>query len=115
MGLQYTLAAIAIVHSEPPQVFMAEDADVLARVLALKLIAPLDPADYRPGRLAEIQEAVLEERWGDAVVDWIGLTDTAVDVYDGEKIWTDAGLSVDDTMLELRLSPLMRGFQDDEA
>jgi hypothetical protein len=115
MGLQYARAAIAIVHSEPPLVFMAEDADVLARVLAIELLAPLDPDAFLPGALADLQQAVLDERWGDAVFEWIGLTDTAVDVYDGEKIWTDAQLSVDDTMLELRLSPLMRASDGDEA
>jgi hypothetical protein len=82
-----TLLAYAVVRGEVPRVFAAEDLDVLHRVLALKLVARTRGSDF--GLAADhVREALLEERWGDAVVAWINHTGVAVDVYGDLEVWT---------------------------
>ena len=53
--------AYAVVHTEPPSIFLADDIDVLHRVLALEVVARTDPALLGAGA-ASIREALLEER-----------------------------------------------------
>lgn len=100
--------AVGVVRGEVPQVFLAENVEVLGRLLALHLIAPT-PASKIGGRVNSIREALLEERWGDAVLDWMSATDNVVDGYDDEHVWTEERLERDFADFELRLSPL---FQD---
>ena len=65
--------AYAVVRSEPPQVFLATDVDVLHRVLASELVART-PSDVQTNSETEaIRRALLDERWGDAVLGWIDL------------------------------------------
>lgn len=86
--------AYAVVHTEPASIFLAEDIDVLHRVLALEVVARTDPALL--GADAEsIRDALLEERWGDAVVSWIRSVGTGIDVYDGKSIYTSDDLPAD--------------------
>ncbi|MGI9621947.1 MAG: hypothetical protein ACR2PK_03850 [Acidimicrobiales bacterium] len=73
--------AYAVVRSDPPDVFLADDIETLNRVLALELVAAADPNTMLPGAAESLREALLEERWADALVDWIGMTGMAVDVY----------------------------------
>lgn len=102
------IGAYAIVRGEEPMVVLAEDADVLSRALALQLVAQL-PADRvsSPARLKLMQEALLEERWADALVTWMEETETAVDVYDeAPRIWTAAELDEEQASMEIRVAPL---------
>ena len=82
-----TTLAYAVVRDNPPRVFAAENLDVLHRVLALKVVARTRGSDFGP-TADYVREALLEERWGDAVVAWINHTDIAVDVYDDLEVWT---------------------------
>ncbi|MEM9201969.1 MAG: hypothetical protein AAGC53_09930 [Actinomycetota bacterium] len=86
--------AYAVVHTEPPSIFLADDIDVLHRVLALEVVARTDPA-LLGDATQEIRDAVLEERWGDAVVAWIRTLGTGIDVYDGKSIYTADDLPAD--------------------
>src|SRR5688500_19370183 len=81
-----TTLAYAVVRDNPPRVFAAENLDVLHRVLALKVVARTRGSDFGP-TADYVREALLEERWGDAVVAWINHTDIAVDVYDDLEVW----------------------------
>lgn len=102
------IGAYAIVRGEEPRVVLAENADVISRALALTLAAQL-PADQisSPARLERIRAALLEERWADAVVEWIEETGTAVDVYDeAPKVWSEGDLDLDHASLEIRLAPI---------
>jgi hypothetical protein len=103
-----TAGAYAVVREEEPKVFLAEDADVLARVLALQVVAQLPAATVKSSaRLEEMRSALLEERWGDALVAWIEETDTPVDVYDESlTVWTNEALDAEQASMEIRMSPL---------
>ena len=67
--------AYAVVHDDPPIVYMAEDLDVLHRALALNLVGRAG-AETFDGHRDAVRQALLDERWGDAVVAWMEATDT---------------------------------------
>jgi hypothetical protein len=100
--------AYAVVRGEEPHIFLAEDAHVLARLLALELVAELPAADVSsPARLDEMRRALLEERWADALVLWMEETGTVVDVYDeAPRVWTSSDMDVEKASLEIRFAPL---------
>lgn len=105
------IGAFAIARGEEaPTVFLAETPEVLDRVLALCLVAQMSAADVSSeSRLSEMRQALLEERWGDAVAAWIDESDLPVDVYSyGPKVWTVDDLDLDHALLEIRVSPLFR-------
>ena len=95
--------AVAIVRSDPPQVFLATDADVLSRVIALKVVARTDPAELSAESLERIRAALLEEQWADAVVEWIQASGEAVDAYPDEDVWSESRLDAEVASLEIRL------------
>lgn len=102
------VGAYAIVRGEEPQVVLAEDAQVLSRALALTLVAQL-PADQvsTEARLDDMKQALLEERWADALVSWMEETETSVDVYDETlPVWTATELDEEQASLEIRMAPL---------
>ena len=82
---------------------MAGDEDVLSRLVALRVVARSDPADLFPGSVERIREALLEERWGDAVAEWIDATGEAVDAYPDEDVWSESQLDAETASLEIRL------------
>ena len=100
------LLAYAVVHHEPPEVLAAEDLDVLHRVLAIQLVARTPGGDLAPGEAEMLRTALIEERWGDAVAQWIDITGVAVDVYSDLRAWTAAELAADTTEFELQFTPL---------
>lgn len=106
MGL--SPVAYAVVHHDPPEVHLATDIDVLHRVLAFELVARTNPATLPRGLADGLREALLEERWGDAVVDWISHTGVAVDVYTSLHIHTDADIPADLIGAQLQFTPLFR-------
>jgi hypothetical protein len=103
--------AYAVVRQPEPQVFLADDASVIARVLALNLVAQLPgPSVSSPARLAEMRAALLEERWADALVAWIEETEIPVDVYSEPlRVWSEAELEVEQASMEIRMAPLFSG------
>ncbi len=86
--------AYAVVHTEPPSIFLADDIDVLHRVLALEVVARTDP-NLLCDQATDIRDALLEERWGDAVVAWIRAVGTGIDVYGGKSVYTNDDLPSD--------------------
>lgn len=98
--------ACAVVHEEPPQVFVAEDIQTLNWVLGLKLIARI-PGREVPEALREpLRAALMDEQWGDAVSIWMQVRPGAVDVYSSFDFHTaeDVALAVE----ELQFTPLFR-------
>lgn len=99
--------ATAVVHTEPASVYLADDIDILHRVLALEVVARTDPSLLN-GRAEEIREALLEERWGDAVVVWIRETGTGIDVYTNSSVYSDDDVPHDLIGAQLQFSALFR-------
>ncbi len=97
--------AYAVVHTEPPSIFLADDIDVLHRVLALEVVARTDPT-LIGDRSDAIRDALLEERWGDATVEWIRATGTGIDVYDGKSVYTDDDLPAEMIGAQLQFTRL---------
>jgi hypothetical protein len=105
--------AFAVVHDDPPSVYVADDVDVLSRVLALELVARTPATEIANlARLERMRAALLEERWADALGEWIDETGRVVDAYPDESVWTEARLDLEHATLEIRMAPL---FSDDGA
>lgn len=100
--------AYAVIRGEEPQIVLAEDARVLSRALALTLVAQLPARRVSSAaRLEDMRQALLEERWADALVTWMEETETTVDVYDETpRVWTGAELDEEQASLEIRVAPL---------
>jgi hypothetical protein len=98
--------AVAVVRGDPPEVYLAEDATVLSRVLAVRVVARLHPRDASPDVIERIREALLEERWGDAVGEWIALTDEPVDAYPDEVVVSADELDDDAASFAIRMAPI---------
>jgi len=99
--------AYAVVHDEPPQVFAADDVEVLQWVIAFEVVART-PASSLPHDTAQaLRQALLDERWGDAVELWMRISDTVIDVYpDGLSVWTSDLLQADIANIRLQFTPL---------
>ncbi len=98
--------AYAITHGADPRVFLAEDEHVLSRLLALELVAATRSDSLPSEQLGAIRRALLEERWAYAVATWIGATETYVDAYPSERVWSERDLDEERTSLELRVAPI---------
>lgn len=96
--------AIAIVRGTDPEVFIAEDQETLNWVLALHLIAST-PGNRLATELRDtLRSALLEERWGDAVFQWMQANDLEIDVYSSETLYEAS--DVEFGAAELQFRPL---------
>jgi hypothetical protein len=97
-----------VVRGEEPRIFLAEDAQVISRVLALHLVAQTSSAEVgSTARLREIRTALLEERWDAALVVWMEETGTVVDVYaEAPRVWGESDLDLEKAALEIKVAPL---------
>jgi hypothetical protein len=100
--------AYAVVHSDPPEVYLAEDVEVLARLLALEVVARTDPRTLPPGGAAQLRAALLDERWADALLAWIDRTGMGVDVYTHLHIYTEDELPAGLIGAQLQFAQLFR-------
>jgi len=87
---------------------LAEDEYVLGRAVALEIVADTSPDHFDSKSLERIRTALLEERWADAVGDWIEATGRAVDGYPDEPVWTESRLDEDTASMEIRMSRIFR-------
>jgi hypothetical protein len=104
--------AWAVVYDDPAQVYVAEDEYVLTRLLALKVVALTQSSNLGDAALTEIRDALLEERWADAVAAWVSASGVRLDAFPDEELWTAAAVDEDLTSLQIRLSPI---FEDPPA
>lgn len=99
--------AYAVVHDEPPQVYAAEDVEVLQWVIALEVVARTPASTLPHGTLQALREALLEERWADAVELWMRASGAIIDVYpDGLQVWTADLIQADIANIRLQFTPL---------
>lgn len=100
--------AVGVLRGDPSQVFLAESDAVLGRLLALRVVARAEAADLDDAALAEIREALIQERWADALVAWMSSTGEALDGYPDEQVVTEAMLDAERASMEIRLAPIFR-------
>jgi hypothetical protein len=100
------IVACAVVHGDPPTVFLAEDMATLNWVLALRLVAQVPAEELRPGLREALRESLLAEQWGEAVEMWMSRCQDAVDVYPSYDCYVAAELEL--AAQELQFSPLFR-------
>jgi hypothetical protein len=56
-----------------------------------------------------LREALLDERWADAVEEWMRTSDTVIDVYPhGLRVWTAGAIQRDIADVRLQFRPLFR-------
>lgn len=97
---------MAVLHGDPPEVFVAADVETLHRLLALNVVAQT-PAESLPGAVVdELRSALLEQRWGAAVEAWMRTNDEILDVYESWDLVV--GGDVELIEAELQFSPLFR-------
>jgi hypothetical protein len=100
------IVSVAIVREDPPSVFIAEDMETMNWVLALKLVARSGSDQFGSGLREYLREALLEERWADAVYAWMDAMDVEVDIYASEDMFTARDVEFAPT--ELQFTPLFR-------
>lgn len=106
--------AVGVLQGDPPEVFLASSVAVLGRLLALHVVARADPEAFRRvGTLDEVRTSLLEERWADALVLWMDATESIVDGYPDEIVWSDARIDAESTAFELRMSPVFRDVSNE--
>jgi hypothetical protein len=105
--------SFAVVRGDPPALFVAENLDVLHRVLAFQVVAQIPGSIFGP-RAQSVREALLDERWADAVLAWIEFTKTAIDVYDlGPDLYTADDVEGELSGLGLQFTPLFLETEQD--
>jgi hypothetical protein len=99
--------AYAVVHDDPPQVYAAEDVDVLQWVIALEVVARTPASELSPSTVVALRQALLDERWAEAVELWMSTSGTVIDVYpDGLRVWTADLIQADIADIRLQFTPL---------
>ena len=102
------IVSYAVVRSDPPEVYLADDVETLQWVLALKVVARTQADALPPDLVQSLRSALREERWADAVVDWIDATNTPVDVYPSIDVYEARHVAMGPA--EMQFTPL---FQDE--
>jgi hypothetical protein len=102
------LVCCAIVHGDTPDIFLADDLDTLHWVLALQLVAQSRADQFTEGSRRTLREALLDERWADAVTEWMSATGQVIDVYPSHVVYATDALPPDLAAIELQFTPLFR-------
>lgn len=74
-----SIGAYAVRRSDPDQPLLADSQDTLNKVIALRWIAEWAPEN--DGAADTVRAALLDERWDDAVLDWMVATGEVIDVF----------------------------------
>ncbi len=104
------VVACAVVQGATPRVFVADDMETLNWVLALQVVGQTTRSAVPEDVGDQLRSALLEERWGDAVLRWIEHFDSPIDVYSSHDFFvtSDVAMAPD----ELQFSPLFGGPTD---
>lgn len=100
--------AYALVRGADPEFYVADDLDVLHRVIALNVVAQVPAARYG-GRAEQVRQALLEERWADAVAAWMDVTGDVIDVDEAIPVYTTEDVAGNASAMQLQFTPL---FED---
>lgn len=98
------IVSYTVVRTDPPRVYLADDIETLQWVLALKVVARTRPEDLPRVHAEAIRAALRDERWADAVVEWIDATGQPVDVYPSIEVYEARHVAMGPA--ELQFTPL---------
>ena len=103
-----SIGAFAIRRSDPEQPpLLADSEETLSKVIALRWIGEWVPED--PDAAAPVREAILDERWSDAVIGWMEATGEVLDIYPFGLEILEAGDYPDDEFgPRVQTTPLFR-------
>ncbi len=102
-----TIGAYAVRRSEPDQPLLADSQETLNKVIALRWIAEWVPAQHLDAEA--VRDALLEERWGDAVIGWMTATGEEVDIFPfGLEIHEARDYADDEFGPRIQTTPLFR-------
>jgi hypothetical protein len=96
--------ACAVVHDDPPEMFIADDIETLNWVLALHLIARIPGHEIADDLRVALRAALVDEQWGDAVELWMRVHPGEIDVYPSYDFYLPR--DVDLAPEELQFTPL---------
>jgi len=74
-----SIGAYAIRRNDPEQPLLADSQETLNKVIALRWIAEWVPENDH--QAAPIRNAILEERWDEAVLGWMEATGEVLDIF----------------------------------
>ncbi len=103
--MSHPTVAVAVIRDNPPSVLVAEDFGVLHRALAVRLVGRADHRIFSAELIQQLQDALLEEMWSDAVAMWIKHTGIPIDVYT-EDVLTSDHFPIALLSAQMQLSPL---------
>jgi len=99
--------AVAVTREDPPRVFLADADEALSRLLAVRLVAATSPRSLHRQHLTNaIRQALLDNRWADAVDLWMEATGEVLDAYPDEVLWSARLLDDERASMEIRVAPI---------
>lgn len=100
-----SIGAYAVRLSDPDQPLLADSEETLYRVIALRWIGNWRPSEHQDA--AEVRQALLEERWEDAVLKWMDVTGETLDIFPhGLEIHEDRAYPKEEFGLRIQTTPL---------
>jgi hypothetical protein len=104
--------AYAVVPGEDEICFIAQDSEVLTRVVILQLVAQLRPDQVSHDQVERIRSALRGQDWQEAIIAWMDATGRRLNLFPDEPVWTASALDEDQLRLDLPLMPI---FASSEA
>lgn len=102
------VGAYAVRETDPDAPLLADCEETLLRVIALRWIGQWVPPT--PASATSLREALLAERWEDAVVEWLELTGEAISIYPyGIQVHDRTDYPCYEFGLRIQTTPLFRG------
>lgn len=98
--------AYALIPGHEEIACIANDVEVLTRVVVLRLVATTRPDQYPLEKIAWIRQALRESDWEGAIAAWMEATGERVNIFPDEAVWTDALLDEERFGLELAAAPI---------
>jgi hypothetical protein len=77
-------------------------------VIALEVVSASDPRELGEGRAQSLRDLLVAGEWGFAIQEWMGATNTVIDLYPDESIWLSSNIAEDRVALELGETRLFR-------
>lgn len=103
-----SIGAYAVRRSDPDQPpLLADSQETLNKVIALRWIGEWEPLD--DDLAAPVRQAILDERWSDAVLGWMTATGEVLDVFPfGLEIHEARDYPDDEFGPRVQITPLFR-------